>query len=113
MVRIAGTTITMVKGDTAIINVSITDTEGNEYVPEEGDIIRFAVKRRYSDPEPCIYIQIPTDTMILHIRPEDTKDLDAGDSEVIYKYDIELSKEDGTVDTFIARGSLVLWEEVC
>lgn len=112
MVKIAGTTITMIKGDTAIINVSITDVDGSEYVPEDGDKIRFAMKRRYSDPAPVLYIPIPTDTMTLIIRPEHTKELQAGQGDVIYKYDIELTKADGTVDTFIPNGSLILLEEV-
>lgn len=113
MVKVAGTTITMIKGDTAIIYLSITDMYGNEYVPEEGDFIRFAAKRRYSDEQPCMYIEIPIETMTLVIEPDDTKDLEAGLGDVIYRYDIELSKADGSVDTFIAHGSLILLEEVC
>lgn len=113
MVKVAGTTITMVKGDTAIIYISIADTDGNEYVPEQGDFIRFAAKRRYDDLQPCMYIEIPTETMTLVIEPDDTKDLEAGLGDVIYRYDVELSKADGSVDTFIAQGSLILLEEVC
>lgn len=113
MVKVAGTTITMVRGDTAIINISIEDSDGNEYVPEQGDLIRFAMKRRYSDPQPCLYIEIPKETMTLVIEPEDTKDLEAGLGDVIYRYDVELAKEDGSVDTFISQGSLILLEEVC
>ena len=102
----------MIKGDTAIINVSITDVDGSEYVPEDGDKVRFAMKRHYSDPAPVLYIPIPTDTMTLIINPEHTKGLEAGPGDVIYKYDIELTKADGTVDTFIPNGNLILLEEV-
>lgn len=113
MVKIAGTTITMVKGDTAVINVAIKTSSGEQYMPESGDIIRFAMKKEYSDPQPLLYITIPTDTMTLTIRPEHTKNLEAGQGECVYKYDIELTKQDGTVDTFIPNARLILLEEVC
>lgn len=113
MVKIVGNTITMVKGDTAIIDVSITDADGNEYVPSEGDKIRFAMKHYWSDPKPILCIPIPIDTMKLIINPSDTENLKAGVGDVIYKYDIELTKVDGIVDTFISNGSLILLEGVC
>lgn len=112
MVEIKGTTITMIKGDSVIIKISITDSDGNEYTPESGDRIRFAMKRNYTDAVPLLVIEIPIDTMELVINPEDTKELEAGLSKGRYKYDIELTKEDGTVDTVIPRAELVILEEV-
>ena len=80
------------------------------------DSIRFAVKHKsmlgdksdYTDIDPLINIQIPTDTLILTIEPEDTKDLGFGK----YVYDVEITFSDGTVDTFITASPFILSEEV-
>jgi len=105
--NVSGTTITLTRGDTFMAQVSITDADGNAYNPVEGDAIRFAMKKQYTDPEPLLIKQIPIDTMKLIIDPDDTKKL-AFDT---YKYDIELTKASGDVDTFI-NGRLKLTEEV-
>lgn len=112
MVEITGTKITMIQGDSVTIKISIIDVNGDEYAPESGDRIRFAMKRNYTDPNPILVKEIPIDTMELVILPEDTKGLDAGLSKGRYKYDIELTKEDGTIDTFIPRADFVILEEV-
>ncbi len=101
----------MVRGDTARIQLYISDPDGNEYVPEVGDVIRFATKKTYLDTTPAIVKDIDTGTLILEIAPIDTKDLQMGGTKGQYVYDIELTKADGTVDTFI-RGDLMLLEEV-
>lgn len=112
MVQINGKKVTMTKGDTVILSVGIVDTDGNTYTPQEGDRVRFAMKKRYSDVTPLILKEIPIDTMELRIDPADTKSLEAGDSRGRYCYDIELTKADGTVDTFIPRGEWLILEEV-
>lgn len=110
MVSISDTKITMVRGDTALITISITDSDGEAYEVQDGDVIRFAVKKRYSDDDTVILKTIDNDTLLLQIDPEDTEDLDMG-SRGKYVYDIEITQADGTVDTFI-RGTLYLLEEV-
>ena len=100
--------ITMTRGDTLKIKINITDSVGEPYIPVEGDTIRFAAKENYNDKLPCILKNIPYDTCILHLEPSDTKDLKQPCS---YLYDIEITLNDGTVDTFIA-GTLDIKEEV-
>lgn len=113
MATINGTNISMTKGDTEYIHVEIKNlSDGTEYVPQEGDTIRFAVKKNYSDAEPLIYKEIPINTMILTIEPQDTKDLQAGGSAGRYKYDIQLTQANGDVHTVIPRSSLTILEEV-
>ena len=51
---------------------------------------------------------IPIDTLTLTLLPEDTKDLSFGK----YVYDIQLTKADGTVDTFITKATIKITEEV-
>lgn len=102
-------TITLTRGDTFKAIVNIFDNEGNPYTPSSGDKVRFAMKRNYdSTAELLILKDIPISTMILHLKPEDTKHLTFGN----YVYDIELTKENGDVDTFITKAALILTEEV-
>ena len=105
---VSGTMITLTRGDTFTALITITDSEGNQYDPVNGDRIRFAMKTDYEDGAPLLIKEIPIDTMILVIEPEDTKPLAFGK----YVYDIELTKVTGEVDTFITKATLKLTEEV-
>lgn len=106
--NITGSTITLTRGDTFEAIVSVTKTDGSPYVPIEGDSIRFAMKKNYDDPRPILVKSIPSDTMMLIIEPQDTKGLNFGK----YVYDIQLTKANGKVDTFISKATLKLSEEV-
>lgn len=112
MVDVKGTTITITRGDDAAIEVQIIDSDGSIYEPAEGDSVRFALKKNYTDSEPLLVIDIPISTMILRIRSEDTKQLESGPMRGRYKYDIELTRADGWVDTFIPRADFLVLEEV-
>jgi len=121
-VSISGTTIKMTKGDTlktylqlkrlkegAVIG-SENPEDYEDYIPEPEDSIRFAMKETYDDAiEPIILKNIPTDTLLLHLLPEDTKNLLAPKT---YVYDIEITYANGDVDTFITKAALKLTEEV-
>lgn len=108
MVDVKGTTIQMTRGDTFIATLTLKYADDTDYTPEEGDEIRFALKRKYTDEETTIYKTIPNDTLILELEPNDTKTLSFGS----YVYDIQITHADGKVDTFIDRARLVLTEEV-
>ena len=115
MIHIEGTTITMTRGDTLAVQVGIT-RGGEPYTPQEGDSVRFALKSskmnakrtEYADAEPLLVVDIPTDTLLLQLAPEDTKPLGFGS----YVYDIQLTYADGAVDTFITEATLTLTPEV-
>lgn len=102
------TSITLTRGDTFKAKVEITDSNGAKYNPEPTDHVRFAMKKTYADAEPLILKDIPVDTMILKLDPEDTKDLAFG----TYVYDIQLTNGYGEVDTFITKAEIKLTEEV-
>lgn len=108
MQRIAGKNITMTRGDSLVLTVGITQPDGTAYEVQEGDVVRFAMKKRYTDAEPLITKIIPHDTMELYLRPEDTKELAFGS----YVYDMQLTYANGDVDTFIDQASLTLTKEV-
>ena len=104
-VKIYGSDIFLTRGDTLRINISIRN-----YTPVDGDYLRFAMKKQYGDDFPILLNrEIPIDTMVLQLDPIDTKDLIMGET---YVYDIELTKANGDVDTFIA-GTITIENEVC
>lgn len=100
--------IMLTRGDTFKGRVSITTPDGSEYVPESGDRIRFAMKRDYNDLDVLIEKDIPIDTMMLVLESSDTKPFAFGD----YVYDIQITKANGDVDTFITKSRITLTEEV-
>ena len=106
-VKIQGNKISLTRGDTLMVTVTILDN-GEPYIPNDGDYVRFALKKDMNDPEPLILRNISIDNLRLILIPDDTKGLDFGK----YWYDIELTKEDGTVDTFIGPERFYITEEV-
>lgn len=105
---VKGTSITLTRGDTLKVAVSIKQSDGTPYIPDENDIIRFAMKKDYNDQDTLILKVIPNDTMILTLDPQDTKPLPFGK----YVYDIQLTNEAGEIDTFITKAKFTLSEEV-
>ena len=114
---INGTTIRLTRGDTLPITVVIYEPDGKtEYEIQPGDSVRFALKHSsmtqgrtaFTDAEPLILKQIPTDTLLLQLDPEDTANLCFG----TYKYDIEITLADGNVCTFIENADFILSPEV-
>lgn len=111
MVTVVNNTITLVRGDTVEIPVTIRLRNGEEYVPSEGDVIRFALKSDYMDDSPVLIRKVlPNDSPVLRLESCETKALSA--RKRAYVFDIELATVNGYVDTFI-RGQLIVLEEVC
>jgi len=108
MYKIEGSAITLTRGDSFYATVTMKNPDKTDYTPQQGDVVRFALKKRYTDAEPLILKNVPTDTLVLHLEPEDTKDLAFGK----YVYDIELTKANGDVDTFIYEADFELAKEV-
>lgn len=105
--------ISLTRGDTMTLKIALTDSNGEVYIPGFTDVVRFAVKKRYTDETPLININADinheTGEITLVVPPAATKDLDPG----VYKYDIQLSSAGGTVvDTFIDRATFHITEEV-
>lgn len=105
--EIKGTDITLTRGDTLFLQLSLTKN-GQAYAPAVGSAIRFAMKEKYTDQEVVLEKSVPIDSLLLHIEPADTKDLPMGKK---YVYDIQLTDEQGNVDTFI-QGKFAIGSEV-
>lgn len=106
--KVKKNTIFLTRGDTFKAHLTINNPDGTEYTPQEGDTVRFALKENIEDQECLILRDIPIDTMLLVLNPEDTKGLEFGS----YVYDIQLTKANGDVDTFITASKLKLTAEV-
>lgn len=107
--KIKGDQITLTRGDTLLVTLIITDGR-NAYTPMPGDVIRFAMSKKYKSKagyELLLVRPIPTDTLVLELQPEDTATLNYG----TYNYDIQITRSDGRVDTFISS-TITLTEEV-
>ena len=104
-----GYDITLTRGDSLFLQIALKKN-GETYNPEEGCRIRFAMKRKYTDPDTEVLLEkpIPLDTMILEIEPEDTKPFPMGKT---FVYDIEITDSHDHVDTFI-KGNFTIDKEV-
>ncbi|MBQ8054471.1 MAG: hypothetical protein IJ198_11810 [Lachnospiraceae bacterium] len=110
MVSIKDNTITITRGDTLETNLIVKTMSGADYVPTEGDVIRFALKGSYDDDRPIINKVIPNDSLILRLEASETKQLEARRKP--YVYDVELrTPEDTVVDTFLT-GEMYVTQEV-
>ena len=110
MLKLQGNTIYITKGDTLDLTVNILDQDGEAYTPDPNDVIRFALKKKYTDPEPLILQTIPSGTLRLRVESDVTETLEV--SKTPYVYDIQITMVDGTVDTFIDCQKLYVTEEV-
>ena len=119
MVKVKDKTITMTRGDSAHIEIQMEYEGGMPYEAIRGDVIRFTVKKNYGDNTPLIVIDIEpyvpdgeetelVESVELHILPSHTRDLEYGS----YRFDIQLLRVNGDIDTFIDKGTLTLTEEV-
>lgn len=110
---INGTTITLTRGDSYVVDVHIYDRDtGEEYTPQEGEIVRFKMVKKYpathGDGVALIEKVLDNEALTITFDPEDTIGLKFGE----YKYDIQLTKPSGAVDTFIDKASFIVSEEV-
>jgi hypothetical protein len=109
--KIQGTNISMIRGDSEVIKVSCRDESGVDIPLVEGDIVYFTVKRSTSTEEKIlqkIVTEFTEGVALITIFPEDTKELKTG----IYYYDIQLNRANGQVKTIIPPSKLTINEEV-
>lgn len=86
------------KGDTIIMPFVVINNDGSVYQVQAGDVINFGMKENYSDAECLIEKTIDNTTLTLVLDHNDTKDLEIRS----YVYDIQITKENGDVHTFIS-----------
>ena len=98
MLKIVDGNIYLTRGDSAILELTIKDENGEEWTPGAGDKVIFALKKAAINPKRILTIEaVAGDTDII-IDPEDTKDLTIGQ----YIYDIHVELAGGDIYTVIA-----------
>ncbi len=105
-----GYDITLTRGDSLPLQLTNLEKNDEPYDPDPEDVIRFAMKRKYKDPDEDVVLvkEISPDTLILNIAPADTKELPMGKS---FVYDIQITDKYGFVATFI-EGNFTIGNEV-
>jgi len=115
MLQIDGTAITLTRGDSATISVSATidgTSPPTSYTFQVGDKVKFTVKQSAKDTEELISKEITVATagtsVEISLAPNDTKQLEFGK----YKYDIQLTKANGWVDTIVTKSTFKVGDEI-
>jgi hypothetical protein len=109
--KIHGTNIYMIRGDSEAIEVSCRDESGADIPFVEGDIVYFTVKRvTYTEEKTLqkIVTEFIDGAALITIFPNDTQELKTG----VYYYDIQLNRANGQVKTIIPPSQFVINEEV-
>lgn len=109
MVKIYPNGITVTKGDTVRMPITVTNDDGTKYEVSALDVVTFHLKENYEDEECLIETQIDNDDLILVINHEDTSKLEIGK---IYVFELKVKKENDDVSTFM-QGKLKVKEAVC
>lgn len=104
---IKGSVISLTRGDSLILNLSIS-RNCEEYIPSKNDVVRFALKKSITDSTPLILKEANLSNMTIRLEPSDTKNLNTG----TYIYDVELTTSEGYVDTFIGPSKFIITDEV-
>lgn len=94
----------LTRGDSATIGVEIRDTDGEIYDLQDGDVVKFTVRKNVYDRN----IVMQKTGLVFTITNEDTRDLPYGK----YVYDVELSNNDTNKDTFITPTLFEICPEV-
>lgn len=108
MLVVSANRIQLTRGDTLILELTLTDESGELYEPSATDKIYFRVKRNATAKDMLIEKEIPYDTMILQLNEDDTKDMKFG----VYYYEIELVTDSGYHFTAIANTEFEITEEL-
>lgn len=99
--------IKLTRGDTAVIDIEITDASGNPYIMQPLDELIFTVRKIYD--AGSVVIEKTLQTPVITLVTNDTKDLTFG----LYRYDIYLyNSSTHIIDTFIAEKIFEVAEEV-
>lgn len=89
------------RGDSGVIHFSTTESDGSVHTFEIGDIIRFSVKDKYSNPIPAlrkdVIVSEETDTINIDLSKNDTTIGSLIDRPKKYVYDIAINEDETVV----------------
>lgn len=109
--KIHGTNISMTRGDSEAIKVTVKDTLGNIIPLVTGDTIHFTVREKMLSTTKIIekiITEFDDGQALITIHPQDTNNLRF----TSYIYDIQLTRENGSVKTIITPSQFTITGEV-
>lgn len=109
--EIRGTNISMIRGDSETITISLQDDKKNHVPFVEGDLIYFTVKETVYTASKVlqkVITEFQDGRAIIEISPKDTKNIKFKE----YVYDIQLNSADGAVTTIIKPSKFKIDGEV-
>lgn len=98
--------VTVTRGDTLHLEISLQDQDGQEYILQDGDKLVFTLKKNVNTKE--IVLQKDIIANKFTISHMDTAILSYG----TYVYDIQLTQSNGDVTTVIKPSKFIITEEV-
>lgn len=109
--RVYGRDVSMIRGDTEAIRVSVKEQYGDQILLGDGDTIYFTIKE-HSRSEVNLVQKVVNEFVegeaIIKIDPADTKDLEFK----TYYYDIQLTRANGDVKTIIPASKFKIESEI-
>lgn len=105
MYRVVNNNISIIRGDSATITLTVTDAQGEPYVILPTDSVTMMVRQ---NPNSEVVMSKTFTDATLTIAPADTSSLPCGN----YVYDVQLVHEDGWTDTIIPVHQFVVLPEV-
>lgn len=97
-------TIILTRGDSAHFEIEVVDSKGNPVELPDTTTVTFTVKQSINDKTALI----TKHGLAVNIDPADTSTLEYG----TYVYDVQLTYQDGAVDTIITPSSFIVTGEV-
>lgn len=107
MLRIEDGYIYLTRGDTAYLNVAITNQDGTAYVPRTIDTLTLTLKKNIADTVPALQ-KIADYSARFTLLPDDTRALDYGK----YLFDVQLETAESEIFTVISKSNFYITEEV-
>lgn len=103
--RIVNNNISIIRGDSATITLTVTDSNGEAYTILPTDTVTMMVRKT---PETEAVLTKTFADSTLSVAPADTSSLSAGN----YVYDVQLVHSDGWTDTIIPVHQFIILQEV-
>lgn len=105
MFRVINNNISIIRGDSATITLSVTDADGDAYTILPTDSVTMMVRKT---PTSEVVLSKTFTNGTLNIAPADTSSLPCGN----YVYDVQLVHQDGWTDTIIPIHQFNIMQEV-
>ena len=108
MLTVTGNRIYLTKCDSAYLKIDLKDNSGADYTPYAGDKIYFKIRKNIFSDAIVFIKEIPKDTLILELTPEDTANLEI----TSYRYEVEVASILGQNFTVINDGVIYIGPDV-